>query len=473
MGNQKKYLLIYLCILCVVVGSLVQLAQADEQDTSSINELGSVLDQAEVDQMLAPIALYPDTLLSHILVASTYPLEVVQAARWRNANDSLDAEQALDYAETQDWDPSVQALVPFNDLLQTLSDDLQWLQQLGEAFLFNEEQVLSSIQTLRQKAYALGTLKDNEYLDVEQQDSEIIIQPVQKEVVYVPYYDTRVVYGSWWHHRQPHRWHRPIHSVLVSGFYWSIGFHIRPSFYFGGFYWPKRHVFVDYNYRRHSTKHWSHHKTKGQKVKVRESQRWAHNTKHRRGVQYHKNGQKVVYVSNSKNGRSTIVKDNTGGNKSNKKRVIKYDNHSQKEKLNSKRVKTALQTKNTQQDRSKNYAKSKYQAQQKKSTVNHSNGNSHTSTNRQVLTEKNKPKPQQYAAHKANKVDKSQSQTANYNRPKQTKSTKQSNKSGSAYSASKQTSKTSRSNSNRQNYKAQSKSRNVNNQRQSRNQQKH
>ncbi|MEP1383102.1 MAG: DUF3300 domain-containing protein [Paraglaciecola sp.] len=459
MGNQKKYLLIYLCILCVVVGSLVQLAQADEQDTSSINELGSVLDQAEVDQMLAPIALYPDTLLSHILVAATYPLEVVQAARWRNANDTLDAEQALDYAETQDWDPSVQALVPFNDLLQTLSGDLQWLQQLGEAFLYNEEQVLSSIQTLRQKAYALGTLRDNEYLDVEQQDSEIIIQPVQKEVVYVPYYDTRVVYGSWWHHSQPYRWHRPLHSVLVSGFYWSIGFHIRPSFYFGGFFWPKRHVFADYNYRRHSTKYWSQHETKSQKVKVRDSQRWTHNTKHRRGVQYHKNGQKVVYVSNSKNGRSAIVKDNTGGNKNNKKRIIKYDNHSQNEKLNSKRVKTALQTKNVKQDRSKNNAKSKYQSHQKKSTVYQKNSKQHTSTNKQVLTEKNKPKSQQYGTYKASKVDKSQSQTASYNRQNQTKSTKQS------YN-------TSRANSNRQSYKAQNKSRNVNSYRQSRNQQK-
>ncbi|MEP0355447.1 MAG: DUF3300 domain-containing protein [Paraglaciecola sp.] len=444
MGNKNKYLLIYLCILCVVVGSLVQLAQAKEQNSSLTQESDSILAQAEIDQMLAPIALYPDTLLSHILVASTYPLEVVQAARWRKANPSLDAEQVLDDPATQGWDPSVQALVPFNDLLQTLSDDLKWLQELGEAFLFNEEQVLSSIQALRQKAYALGTLKDSEYLNVELQDSEVIIEPVQKEVVYVPYYDTRVVYGSWWwHHRQPHRWHRPLHSVLVSGFYWSLGFHIRPSFYFGGFFWPKRHVFADYNYRRDSTKHWSNHKTKTHKVKIKESQRWAHNSKHRRGVQYHKSGQKVVYVNSSKNGRLAIVKDNKGGSKHNKKRVIKYDNHSQK--LNSKRVKTALQTKNTQQGKSKKYAKSKHETHQKQLNVNSNYGKQHTNVNKQTLTDKKKSKSQQHANKKANKVDKSQYQAANYNRQKQVKSTKQSYK-------------TSRSNSNRQNYKAQNKS---------------
>ena len=142
MRNQTKYLFIYLCVLCLLIGSVVQLAQAQESISSETSDVIE-LDQAQLDQILAPIALYPDTLLSHILVASTYPLEVIQAARWRAANKDLDEQQALNAVEDKDWDPSVQALVPFNDLLQSLSEDLDWLQSLGSAFLVNETSLLA------------------------------------------------------------------------------------------------------------------------------------------------------------------------------------------------------------------------------------------------------------------------------------------------------------------------------------------
>ena len=161
MRTKTRYLSLYLCVVSVLVGASTQLAQA--QDTNQVQALGQndtsnaaieavELNQAELDQMLAPIALYPDTLLSHILVASTYPLEVIQAARWRANNDKMDAQQALNAVEDKNWDPSVKALVPFNDLLQKFSQDLDWLQSLGNAFLLNEEQVLSSVQNLRKKS---------------------------------------------------------------------------------------------------------------------------------------------------------------------------------------------------------------------------------------------------------------------------------------------------------------------------------
>ena len=172
MRNKTKYLYIYLCVLCLLVGSIVQLAQAQDK-ISSETSTPIVLDQAQLDQMLAPIALYPDTLLSHILVASTYPLEVIQAARWRAANADLDEQQALNAVENKDWDPSVQALVPFNDLLQKLSEDLDWLQSLGSAFLVNEQQILTSVQNLRQRAYEQGNLTDNDYVDIEQEYGEL------------------------------------------------------------------------------------------------------------------------------------------------------------------------------------------------------------------------------------------------------------------------------------------------------------
>jgi hypothetical protein len=339
MRNQTKYLYIYLCVLCLLVVSVLQLAQAQQEVSSETSE-AAMLDQAQLDQMLAPIALYPDTLLSHILVASTYPLEVIQAARWRAANADLDEQQALNAVEDKDWDPSVQALVPFNDLLQKLSEDLDWLQSLGSAFLVNEQQILTSVQNLRQKAYEQGNLTANDYVNIQQEQGEIVIETVRKEVVYVPYYDTRVVYGNWWwQDHQPYYWHRPSHSIFNAGFYWSTGFYIRPSFYFGGFHWRNRHVVADYHYRSHADRYWSNNHNghnNRQVVRVKEYPRWSHNQQHRRGAQYRVNGQR-------------IVRNISEGNKSkvyhqiDKQRVLNVNSYSNKQSKNTaKRFKQAL-----------------------------------------------------------------------------------------------------------------------------------
>ncbi|MCF2949537.1 DUF3300 domain-containing protein [Paraglaciecola aquimarina] len=359
MRNQAKYLLIYLCVVCFLVGSVVNLAQAQElnqkQDTNTTQNNQETLlvdiSQAELDQLLAPIALYPDTLLSHIFVASTYPLEVVQAARWRRNNKDLDEQEALNAVEKKDWDPSVKALVPFHDLLQTLSDDLDWLQSLGNAFLFAEERVLDSVQTLRQKAYAQGNLHDNEYLEVEQDGDEIVIQTVEKEVVYIPYYDTRHVYGNWWwNDHPPYYWHSPSHYILSAGIYWSSRFYIRPSFYFSGFHWHKRHLVADYTYNRHSNNHyWAPHHSRKQKVRITEYSRWKHNKHHRRGVQYKHNGQRVI--RNTENPKRYVSSTNQPHSKKqhqiDKQRVLDVSRypkaHPKLERRSSAQVKNQLQ----------------------------------------------------------------------------------------------------------------------------------
>jgi hypothetical protein len=336
MQNQTKYLFIYICVLCLFVGSVVQLAQAQDESSSQTSE-SIVLDQAQLDQMLAPIALYPDTLLSHILVASTYPLEVIQAARWRAANADLDEQQALNAVEDKGWDPSIQALVPFNELLQKLSADLDWLQSLGSAFLVNEQQILTSIQNLRQKAYQQGNLANNDYVNVAQEEGEIIIETVREEVVYVPYYDTRVVYGNWWwHNHQPYYWHRPEHSIFNAGLYWSIGFNIRPSFYFGGFNWRNRHVVANYHYRSNANRYWSNNHNRRQVVRVKEYPRWSHNQQHRRGAQHRINGQRIVRSVNGGNKRQSFQQLD-------KQRVLNVNDYSKKHnKSNAKQFKQAL-----------------------------------------------------------------------------------------------------------------------------------
>ena len=335
-------------------------AQA-KQEVNSKSSDAAMLNQAQLDQMLAPIALYPDTLLSHILVASTYPLEVIQAARWRSANEDLNEQQALNAVEDKDWDPSIQALVPFNHLLQKLNEDLDWLQSLGSAFLINEQQILASVQNLRHKAYEQGNLTGNDYVNVEQEQDQIVIETVRKEVVYVPYYDTRVVYGNWWwQNHQPYYWHRPSYSIFNAGLYWSTGFNIRPSFYFGGFHWRNRHVVANYHYRSHADRNWSNSYNNRQVVRVKEYPRWNHNQQHRRGAQHRVNGQRIVrnidgaskakgYQQIDKHRVLNLDKYATKHAKNRAVRVKKALNAQQQSILNTKALKTNKSVSNKQQ----------------------------------------------------------------------------------------------------------------------------
>lgn len=148
--------------------------------------------------MLAPIALYPDPLLTQILMASTYPLEVIQAARWSKANPNLQGDQAVQAVADKPWDPSVKSLVAFPQLLLMMDEKLDWMERLGGAFLAQESQVMDTIQQLRQKASAAGHLQSNEQIQVQPQGQTIVIQPTNPQVIYVPYYDPMVVYGPWW-----------------------------------------------------------------------------------------------------------------------------------------------------------------------------------------------------------------------------------------------------------------------------------
>jgi hypothetical protein len=241
-----------------------------------------IMSQAQLDQMLAPIALYPDTVLTHVLIAATYPLEVVQASRWVKANSRLTGDDAVRAVENKNWDPSVKALVAFPQLVERLSSDLEWTAQLGEAFLADETQVLASIQMLRQKAYANGALNDNKHVVVEREREIIVIEPARKEVVYVPVYDTRVVYGDWWWPSHPPvYWHTAGVYYRNSPFYWGVSVNVRPWFYFGIFDWHQRHVVVHHHYYHTPPRYYpKRHKH------YADARRWHHETEHRRGVHY-------------------------------------------------------------------------------------------------------------------------------------------------------------------------------------------
>lgn len=214
--------------------------------------------EAELQQLLAPVALHPDSVLSNILIAATYPLEVVQAARWTRDNPGLDGEEAIAAVQDRDWDPSVKALVAFPDVLARMDSDLDWMQRVGDAFMFQEALVMDTIQDLRDRAYAAGNLRTNDHVRVVREPRSIAIEPVRREVVYVPYYDTRVVYGPWWQPAYPPvYWSHPRGYRSSVAFHWSRPVYVSPSFYYSSFFWPQRHIVV-INAHRHPPRRWHH-----------------------------------------------------------------------------------------------------------------------------------------------------------------------------------------------------------------------
>jgi len=234
--------------------------------------------QAELDQMLAPVALYPDALLSQILMASTYPLEIVQAERWSQANPKLKGEAAVQAAQNEDWDPSVRSLVAFPQVLQTMDQKLNWTERMGDAFLAQQAQVMDTVQELRQKAQQAGNLRSNAEDQVQQNNGAIEIDPVNPELVYVPYYDPSVVYGPWWWAQYPPMFWSPWAGYGWDGdFAWGLGFGVGADFFFGGWDWRHHGVFVnDHN-------HWFHGQSNGGGSG---QHTWQHDPGHRHGVPY-------------------------------------------------------------------------------------------------------------------------------------------------------------------------------------------
>ena len=211
-----------------------------------------VFSQAELDQMLAPVALYPDSVLSHVLIAATHPIEVIQAARWSAENAHLSGEVAVESVAYHPWDPSVMALVAFPSLLARMSQDIDWTYRLGDAFLFQEEQVISTIQELRVRAWAQGHLRSNDQVRVVRETHYITIEPVRSRVVFLPVYDTRVVFGTWWWHAHPPVfWHYSVNHRRNVFVHWGVSYHVPPAFYFSAVHWPQRRVVVVHHHHHY------------------------------------------------------------------------------------------------------------------------------------------------------------------------------------------------------------------------------
>ena len=154
--------------------------------------------QAELDALLAPVALYPDTVLSNILIAASYPDDVREAAAWSRANPQLRGDDALHLVENLPWHPSVKALVAMPEVLARMDESPSWLHDLGEAYQVHGPYVMETVQSLRQRAQASGNLRSDSEQQVYYQGSNIVVAPLYPNVVYVRYYDPFFVYGPWW-----------------------------------------------------------------------------------------------------------------------------------------------------------------------------------------------------------------------------------------------------------------------------------
>ena len=245
------------------IGALLMvLGLASAQSGALASDARPRFDQSALDAMIAPIALYPDQLLTQVLMAATYPEEVDEAARWSRARPGLSGDAAVRTADGFDWDPSVRSLTAFPQVLDTMAQHMAWTQDLGHAFVVQPQDVMDTVQRLRFRAYEAGTLASNDYTRVIHTGSSIVIESIRPQVVYVPYYDSRVAYGRWWWPASPPmvwpRWYG-YHELYgrPSPVYWGPGIWLSSGFFFGGFDWPRREVRVVnprpyyYAYREH------------------------------------------------------------------------------------------------------------------------------------------------------------------------------------------------------------------------------
>jgi Protein of unknown function (DUF3300) len=275
-NNIRRVLgLFIITMLAIFLASPLQTIQAQD---SVVQESVEKFSREELAQMLAPIALYPDVVLSQVLMASTYPIEVIEADRWIKKNSDLKGNSLDNGLEDKDWDPSVKALCHFPSILALMSLRISETTTIGNAFLAQEDEVMETIQELRAKAKAEGNLNSTDKQKIVVEKETIIIEPADPEVIYVPYYDPLSIYGPWWYPAYPPYYWGPARASI------GVGFSYWPAFYFGFafgswsyFDWPRHYIYIDAHRRPRYVRNDRWRKEPG---------RWQHLPVHRKGVAY-------------------------------------------------------------------------------------------------------------------------------------------------------------------------------------------
>ncbi len=187
-------------ILCMGLLLPGNVAAQPQQPPPPAEQAAAKIPADQLDSLVAPIALYPDPMLSQTLVASTYPLEIIQLQQWMAQHKDLKDKALADAVAKQDWDPSIQAMAGLPDVVKLLADNIKWTTDLGNAFLAQQSDVMDAVQRMRKKAQDAGNLKSTEQQKVEVKTVEskqvIVVEQANPQVVYVPSYNPTVVYGA-------------------------------------------------------------------------------------------------------------------------------------------------------------------------------------------------------------------------------------------------------------------------------------
>jgi hypothetical protein len=233
--------------LLVGLGPISSVAQAPAPASTP---KAAPLKAEQLEQLVAPIALYPDALLAQVLMASTYPFEIVQAARWQKANKGKTGKALEDALQPQTWEPSVKSLVAVPQVLLMMDEKLEWVQPLGDAFLAQREGVMEAVQRLRAKAAAAGQLKTTKEQKVVTQTvatkTVYVIEPTNPQVVYVPVYNPTVVYGAWAYPAYPPHYYYPPGYVAGTALAFTAGVAVGAALW-GNCNWGNNNVNININ----------------------------------------------------------------------------------------------------------------------------------------------------------------------------------------------------------------------------------
>ena len=315
-------ILVTLVLLCLPAVTLAasddpELSESTTQATDSTTTQ-SGFDTEQLEQLVAPIALYPDALLMQILMASTYPLEIVEADRWISGQPDLKGDALDEALLDQDWDPSVKSLTTLPSVLDQMSENLDWTQDLGDAFLAQESEVLDTAQRMRGKAYEAGNLDTTEQQTVTQQEDKIIvIESTSTEVIYVPTYSPTVVYGVGWGY--PHwyypRWYyppRPGYGFVSFGVGVAVGAAIWGGCRWG---WGRSSVNININrqnnFNRNTNRNFDSNRANNRQGGTAN---WKHDASHRKGVNYRNSD--VARKNGASSGSNRVTRDQARGHSS-------------------------------------------------------------------------------------------------------------------------------------------------------------
>src|SRR5579864_1359309 len=280
----------YGAAIFIAVFLLYAAAAAPQNGPSTVAQPGALMPPRQLDDLVAPIALYPDPVVGELLAASTYPIEIAEAEQWVRDHPHWKPSKLMDKAKKENWDPSVQGLVAFPDVLARLSQNIGWTTQLGNAFLAQQADVMQAVQRMRVEAQAKGTLRSTPQETVTTQNqggqTAISIEPADPDTWYVPNYNPVYVWG-------PPAWgaYPPLlYPGIDAGFGWDPG--IDLGLYFGGWggwgwgdwgwapNWYGGNIFIDHSFfHRYGFQHFHEAGPLGNSV-------WAHNPEHRLGVPY-------------------------------------------------------------------------------------------------------------------------------------------------------------------------------------------